>query len=70
MISNEPTKNQGADSLVPELAEIVDKVTFSPEDIRDEDILALQTAGYSDDAVIEIINCASHWQQASDVWKP
>ncbi|NIW44958.1 MAG: hypothetical protein GWN30_09400 [Gammaproteobacteria bacterium] len=55
---------------MPELAEIVDKVTFSPEDIRDEDILALQTAGYSDDAVIEIINCASHWQQASDVWKP
>lgn len=51
--------NQIPESLPPELEKFVDKVTLTPYDIHDEDVTILQVAGYSDDAIIEIISCAS-----------
>ena len=53
------TTNQFDESLPPEVARFVDKITFTPYEIRDEDVTILQDAGYSDDAIIEIISCAS-----------
>jgi len=52
-------QNQFAVSLPSELTEFLDKITFSPFDIHDDDIEVLNKAGYSDDAIIEIISCAS-----------
>lgn len=51
--------SQAPESLSPELAAFVEKITFSPFDIGDEDITFLKLAGYSDDAILEIISCAS-----------
>ena len=53
------TTNQSDESLPPDVARFVDKITFTPYEIRDEDVTILQDAGYSDDAIIEIISCAS-----------
>lgn len=45
--------------LPQEIAEFVDKVVLSSHDIRDEDIAVLKAAGHSEDAILEITNCAA-----------
>jgi alkylhydroperoxidase family enzyme len=53
-------QTKAMEALVPrQLTEFVDKITFSAYDISDEDVATLHAAGYSDDAILEIIDSAS-----------
>jgi alkylhydroperoxidase family enzyme len=47
------------ETLPPELAEFADKVASNAAGITDRDIDVLRDAGYSDDAILEIMNCAA-----------
>jgi hypothetical protein len=61
----ERSKDQAADrtpapdAVPPDLVEFVDKIAYSPRDVTDQDFAGLRTAGYSEDAILEIMNCAS-----------
>jgi alkylhydroperoxidase family enzyme len=51
--------DQPAPELPADLIAYVDKVTRHADQITDNDVRALQAAGYSEDAIFEITLCAS-----------